>query len=310
MKKVLLVAWSQSGQLTRIAERIVAPLRNGDVTVDHWALRPQTPYPFPWSLRSFFDVFPESVLMEGPALADPPPLAEDYDLVILAYQVWYLAPSLPVSGFLQDPRAQRLLAGKPVIAVCACRNMWMNAWSQLRARLEGLGARVLDHVVMVDAGSTLATFITTPRWLLTGRRDAAWGLPAAGVAESEIAAASRFGVALSEALARDAERDTAPLLAGLGAVKVEPRLAFSERAGGRIFRVWARLIRAAGRAGQRRRLPLLALFATYLVMIILLLVPLNLGLQTLFSGALRGYFARIRARFEAPSGSGTERLNH
>lgn len=309
MKRVLVVGGSQSGQLDRILDRIVAPLgADGAVSVDRWQLDGFEHFPFPWGFWAFLDAFPESVQQDAPPLRSVPPLADDYDLIVLGYQVWFLSPSLPVTAFLDHPAAQRLLAGKPVVAVVACRNMWMGAWQKLRARLAAIGARVLDHVVLVDQGPTLATFITTPRWLLTGRRDPIWGMPAAGVSEAQIEGAARFGEALRLALEADREQGSAPLLHGLSAVTVEPRLAMSERAGARAFGVWSRLVRAVGKAGQRRRRPVLLLFLTYLVLAIVTIVPLSLALQSLLAPLLRKRFDRIRAEFEAPSGSGTERI--
>src|SRR5205814_7841812 len=57
-------------------------------------------------------------------------------------------------------------------------------------RLIGEAGGVLrDNVVFTDRSGVLASFITTPRWLLTGKRDAVWGLPSAGIAEPDIAQA-------------------------------------------------------------------------------------------------------------------------
>jgi hypothetical protein len=309
MKRVLLVGWSQSGQLDRILQRIAGPLQAAGVCVDHWRLAAREPYPFPWPFWQFFDVFPESVQLDAPPLCPPPPLADKYDLVILGYQVWFLSPSLPVSAFLQGAEAARLLPGTPVVAVVACRNMWMNAYATLRTRLSALGARLLYHVVLIDRGPTLASFITTPRWLLTGRSDAFLGMPPAGVAEKDVEGAARFGRALVDALASGAECGNAPLLSGLAAARVDPKLALSERAGGRAFRVWSRVVRVFGAAGQRRRRPALLVFVAYLVTLIVTLVPLSLLLQTLLRPLLGGYNARVRAEFEAPSGSGEERMS-
>ena len=66
-------------------------------------------YPFPWNLYRFFDVFPECVNHEPPEIEKPQFNPDDkFDLVILAYQVWFLAPSLPIQGFLQSEYAKVL----------------------------------------------------------------------------------------------------------------------------------------------------------------------------------------------------------
>jgi hypothetical protein len=309
LKNVLVVSYSQTGQLADIVGEIVAPLRAAGHAVHVETLVPVTSYPWPWPLVDFIDVFPECVRLDPPPNRPlSPACAGPFDLVVVAYQVWYLSPSLPVTAFLQSPDARRLLGGKPVVTVVACRNMWLTAQATMSRLVREAGGRLRDHLAFVDQGPALATFITTPRWVLTGRRDRFLGLPPAGVAPGEIRAASRFGRALADALAHDAEQGEAPMLAGLRAVTVNPRLAISERAGARAFRVWSGLIRACGSRGQWRRRPALALFAVYLVTMIITVVPLSLLLQALFAPLLKPRLAALREQLESPSGSQTFNL--
>ncbi|KNZ32798.1 MAG: dialkylrecorsinol condensing enzyme [Methylibium sp. NZG] len=302
--------YSQSGQLARVAERIAAPLReSAGIELHIETLQVQPAYPFPWPFFRFLDAFPESALTHPPALA---PLTltggEDFDLVILPYQVWFLAPSPPVTAFLRHPVGRRLLHGKPVVTVIACRNMWLQAQEKMKGLLASCGARLIDNVVLVDPGPTLATFITTPRWMFTGRRGAFWGLPPAGLSDGQIAATRRFGLGLRDALARDAERSNAPVLTGLGAVNVDPKLYISEKVGTRSFFVWGSLLRAAGPPGSPQRVPLLAIYVAFLVVMIVTIVPLSLALQALLRPVLRPWLGRIKHQFEMPSGSATDRL--
>ncbi|CAL92910.1 hypothetical protein [Azoarcus olearius] len=309
MKKVLVVHYSQTGQLADIVGTLLQPLRAAGVAIHEEVLRPAQPHPFPWPFFEFLDVFPESVRLDAaPNLPLTVPADADFDLVILAWQVWYLSPSLPVTAFLKSAEGRRLLAGKPVVSVVACRNMWMTAHEKLAALLADAGARLVDHVALTDGAHPLATFITTPRWMFTGRRDRFLGLPRAGVAGEDVAGAARFGSALAAALAADRERSGEPMLAGLRAAVVNPRLVISERAGQRAFKVWSALVRACGRPGQRRRRPALALFALYLVTLIITVVPASLALQTLFAPLLRARLERLRAQYEQPSGSADFRL--
>jgi len=283
MKRVLLVHFSQTGQLARAARRLVEPLAQAhDVDLVEEILRPRQPYPFPWPFWRFLDAMPETVVLEPPELEPLTVRADEhFDLVVLAYQVWYLAPSGPITAFLKSESGRRLLRGRPVLTVIACRNMWLSAQETVKRLIDEAGGQLRDNVVFTDRGSALASFITTPRWLLTGRRDAFWGLPAAGVAEEDIASADRFGRALLAALRADRERAAAPMLVGLRAATVDSRLIFSERAGKRAFSVWSRLIRLGGPPGAAGRAPLLALFCVYLVTMILVVVPPSLLLQRL-----------------------------
>ena len=72
-KRVLVVTYSQSGQLRAIVEHIIAPLRDHDDTaaidVHVETLRSQREFPFPWPVLTFIDTFPEC------AHLDPAPLA-------------------------------------------------------------------------------------------------------------------------------------------------------------------------------------------------------------------------------------------
>ena len=304
LKHVLVVNFSQTGQLTQIAEQFVVPLRAAGHAVHVETLRPQQPFPFPWPVIDFIDAFPECVQLDAPPLQPlSVPDAADFDLVILCYQVWYLAPALPMTAFLQSSAGQRLLRGKPVITVVACRNMWLGAQATMQRLIKAAGGILRDHVAFTDQGHPLATFITTPRWVLTGKRDRFLGLPPAGVATEAIRRADRFGKALGDALNQDAERGNDPMLAGLQAVVVNPRLAISERAGQRAFKVWSRLIRACGQRGQWRRRPALLLFTIYLIAMILTVVPTSLLLQWLLSPLLRPRLEKLRAELEGPSGS-------
>jgi hypothetical protein len=301
MKRVLLVHFSQTGQLSRIARELTGPLAHAhDIELVVEELRPREPYPFPWPAWRFLDAMPESVLLDPPALERLSEKARGhFDLVIIAYQPWYLAPSGPITAFL---KSTDVLRGRPVVTVVACRNMWLTAQETVKRLIHEAGGELRDNVVFTDQGSTLASFITTPRWLLSGKRDAFWGLPAAGVSEADIAGAARFGHALAFALRGDRERAGSPMLAGLGAAKVDPRLIFSERAGSRAFGVWSRIIRLGGRQGSIARLPLLALFCVYLVAMILVVVPPSLILQRLLRPLLARKLQSAKAYFELPSG--------
>lgn len=310
-KRILVLCYSQTGQLADITRRIVEPLQQDPaLSIYIETLRPLHNYPFPWKFFSFLDAFPESAHMVAPPLQ---PLSltgdEDFDLVILPYQVWFLAPSLPVTAFLKHPVAKKILHGKPVVTVIACRNMWMLAQEKMKQMLQACHARLLDNVVLVDSSATLVSLITTPLWMLSGRRDVVPGLPPAGIDAGTIKASSRFGFALRDALHHDLERGTAPLLSGLKAVDANPHLLFSEKAGARSFYLWGKLLRAVGKPGQRRRRPFLMLYVSFLIALILTVVPLSLAIQRLCRPFLRRRFTELKQKFDAPSGSDVHRMS-
>lgn len=308
MIRILVIHYSQTGQASRVAKSMLAPLENHpDIELVWQNLEPVPPYPFPWGLATFFDTFPESVYL------DPPPLKPmqfnpdaHYDLVILTYQAWFLSPSLPITAFLKSPEA-RVLKGKPVITLIACRNMWLTAQETMKSLLVERGARLIDNVVLVDQGPPWSTFVTTPLWMLTGRKSGFWGIfPPAGISESDIADASRFGHALVDKRHLIQSGPTAPLLSGLGAVKVNPGYIAGERIAHRSFRVWGRLLRAIGKHGNPVRRAVLVVYVVFLIAMILTVMPLGIVVRALLRPLLRARMDREVARLELPSGSGTE----
>jgi hypothetical protein len=228
--------------------------------------------------------------------------------VIVPYQVWFLAPSLPITAFLKHPVATKLMAGKPVVTVIACRNMWLLAQEKMKGLLDACGARLLDNVVLVDPSPTMISLISTPLWLLTGKRQVFRWLPPAGVAEQAMLGARRFGLALRDALAKNEERGLTPLLSGLKAVDANPHLYLSEKAGTRSFYLWGKLLRAVGKPGQKRRRPFLILYVCFLIVLILTVVPLSLTVQAMLRPLLQRRFAVLKQQFDAPSGSSAERM--
>lgn len=310
-KRVLVFSYSQSGQLTAIVDRILAPmLEDGRIDLRIVPVRPLTPHPFPWPVWRFFDVFPETALMLPEPLA---PLEleglDEVDLIVLPYQVWFLAPSRPMASLLADPEVRRLLAGRPVVTLTACRNMWLMAHTRMREALEAAGARLLDHIVFTDPSPMAASLVTTPLWMFTGRREGWFGLPPAGIDAAQIQGARRFGQALSDALAHDQERGPGPLLGGLRAACAEPARWASERAGTRSFRLWGRLIHAVGPPGSPQRWPLLALYVLVLLCLIILVLPFNTAWQALRRPWRAQSLGELKAQLEAPSGSGSERMS-
>src|ERR1700722_10747106 len=196
MKSVLLIQYSQSGQLAVVAGHIIAPLIEApDVEVRGETLKPVDAYPFPWPVLRFFDTFPEAVYLDAPPMQ---PLTVDttkrFDLVILAYQVWFLSPSLPVAGFLKSDAAKKLLRDTPVVTVIACRDMWLMAQEQVKALLVSCGARLVGNVALVDEAGTMGSFLATPLWVLTGNRGPRLGglIPRAGVKTQQIVDARRL----------------------------------------------------------------------------------------------------------------------
>lgn len=311
MKRVLVLYYSQSGQLGEIVAATIAPLQqHPDIAVTVAELKPLQPYPLPWPFWRFFNTFPETVYEQPDPIA-PLPLsdADEFDLVILAYTVWFLSPSMPTTAFLQSEQARRLLRGKPVITLIGCRNMWLMAQEKMKAHLHELGAHLLDNAVLTDSAHSAATFISTPLWMLTGKRGPFLGglIPAAGVPASEIAAASRFGEAIAAQLPTRAPDDHSPMLRGLAAVKINERLIASETIALRSFRIWGGLLRGLGAPSSPLRRVVLAFYVVFLVTLIVTVVPISAVIKRLVAPLSRARVERQRLYFAAPSGEADHR---
>lgn len=304
MRQVLIVHFSQTGQLDRLAQSVCKPLQQcSDIQLDYLQLQPAQPYPFPWPFLDFFRIFPETVLMRPQPLL---PLAVEaskrYDLVILAYQVWFLSPSQPMTAFLASPEAAQLLKGTPVVTLIGCRNMWLMAQEKVKNRLTELGARLVDNIALTDACGTAASFLATPLWLFTGRQKPYSWVPRAGIAEAEIVAASRFGVAMAQRLTADNLPIEQPMLQGLGAVRIDEKLIASEKVGNRSFQLWSRLLAALGPPQSRRRGAGLVIYIAFLLCLIVTVVPLSALLKKLLAPLTKARTERDKAYFAGPSG--------
>jgi hypothetical protein len=310
---LVLAAFSQTGQLRDVVESVVSPLRAAaGIELVERVIEPAQKPPFPWPFMEFFDAFPEAVHEVAPALVPLPEAGGGpFDLVVLAYQVWFLSPAPAMTAFLQSDRARAWIAGAPVMTVVACRNMWLMAQERMRARIRDLGGHLVDHVALTDSAPSAATFVSTPAWLLTGTRGPFLrGLvPAAGISTATIAAASRFGRALAAALPTRSRSDQGPMLAGLGAVRINERLIASERIARRSFLLWGALLRKSGPPGAFPRRCLLAAYILFLVSLIGTVVPVSALIKRLAAPLFRRQTALQKAYYAAPSGEGVAHMS-
>jgi hypothetical protein len=282
MKKVLIVYFTQTGQLKQIVDSITGPLKK-DFQLYFEELKPVPAYPFPWNGMSFFQVFPESV-KEIPCKLEPlqnnPD--ENYDLIILAYQVWYLSPSIPVSSFLQSEEAQRIFKGKPVITVLGVRNMWIMAQERVKSGIVAAGGRMVGNIVLADPAANLTSVITIVRWMMKGDKSQfRWlgiNFPAAGVPEEKIKRAGEFGEIISKAIQTAKYDQLQEKLLEAGAVKVDPVLFNIEKRGKMMFGIWAKIILKKGGYNDTAREGRLKGFKYYLFTVIYLISPLVSGL--------------------------------
>ncbi|MDD5358938.1 MAG: dialkylresorcinol condensing enzyme [Sulfurovaceae bacterium] len=302
-KRVLVLHYSQTGQLTNVLENMIAPLKSAkNIEVVMTKIESTENFSFPWSFFKFFDAFPETVYLDGPRNKSLDIANIDFDLIIIGYQPWFLSPSMPMSSFMKSDEAKIILKDKPVITVIGCRNMWIEAQKTMKELIEKCDSRLIDNVVLTDQSGPLESFVTTPRWMLTGKKDAFYGLSPAGINAQDIKKSSRFGERILEKLNANAEKKDEPMLTNLGAVKADDRFVFSEKIAKRSFRIWGKLIRLFGKRGAIARRPIVVIYVAFLFTLIITVVPINMMVQTLLRRVFKEKNDKILIEIEKPSG--------
>ncbi|UTW63655.1 dialkylresorcinol condensing enzyme DarA [bacterium SCSIO 12741] len=277
MKKVLVLYYSQTGQLKRILDRVMDTLQeDSEVRVDYCRYEPEQAFPFPWNAKAFFGAMPDCVL-ENPVPMKPLvlPKDQDYDLIILGYQVWFLSPSIPLNSLLGMPEVAGLLKDKPVVTVSGGRNMWIMAQESVKKKLHGLQAQLVGNIALVDHSPNLVSVVTIVYWLFHGKTDKLLGVfPKPGVQEEDIENASSFGDPIHKALQQGNYEPLQRELVERGAVLVKPNILSMESKAKRVFGIWAKLIQGAGKQSSVLRAILLKIFEFYLYFVILFISPL------------------------------------
>jgi len=288
MMRILVVHYSQTGQLTNILNSLLSPfLDNPEFEIEFSMIIPKKPYPFPWSGFGFFDVFPESVLGKAIEIEPVSVSYDDYDLVILGYQVWFLSPSLPFISFLQTDQARQILTGKNVITVIGARNMWVMAHEKIKKILQNFNSNLKGNIVLIDKAGNFTSMVTIVRWLIWGRKNKFLKIfPPAGVSNEDIHSAKNFGNVIQNSLQRDDLNNLQNKLKDAGAVQIIPHLVTLEKAGTRVFKIWAKLIISRGPSGTKSRNIILRIFMVYLPVAIALIAPVITLISKIKSGLM------------------------
>lgn len=278
MKKVLIVCFSQTGQMVKIMDSIIAPLRlNNEVDITYEIIEPVPPFPFPWNAEQFFQTFPESV-KAIPCKLKPFKFSNDinFDLVIVAYQPWYLSPSIPFHAFFQSADAKELIKDKPVITVIGCRNMWVMAQEDVKKYIFEAGGKLVGNIALRDRAPNLLSVISIVRWLIKGKKEKYLRIiPEAGVSDKDIKEAECYGKPLLNALLDNNYSGLQSDWIRLKAIELIPSLIMIEKSGKRLFGIWANWILKKGNYGEKSRRFRLRVFMYYLFAVIYLISPIG-----------------------------------
>jgi len=274
MKKVLVLYYSQSGQLLDILSNITSTVMEEEVSITYCPIVPEKPYKFPWVRRKFFDVFPETFLQIPQPIKeiDPSILQQKYDLILLGYTVWYLTPAIPISSFLQSESAKKLLNNTPVVTVIGCRNMWIQAQEKVKKQLINCNALLVGNIALVDRHINHISVITIAHWMFFGKKTRYLGIfPKPGVSSKDIQESVKFGIPIREALWTSGYSTLQEKLLSLKAVRIKSFLVLADKRGNLLFSKWANHI--VKKQGSSRRKWLVA-FKYYLLFAIWIMAPI------------------------------------
>jgi len=278
VKNVLVIYYTQSGQLLEIAQNVVNQLEaSNQVSVTYHQIKPVESYSFPWKKDNFFDAFPESFLQIPCKLekSEEEVLNETYDLVILAYQVWYLTPSIPINSFLKSDSAKKILNNTPVITIIGCRNMWIKAQEKIKILLRENQAKLVGNIALVDRNINHISVITISKWMFSGKKERYLGIfPKPGVSQKDINESVKFGRPILSSLLKKDYNNLQNKLLELDAVRIKPFLVLVDKRANILFGKWANLIIKKGKARDPKRRKWIKAFNNYLLFAIWLIAPI------------------------------------
>jgi hypothetical protein len=277
VKNVLVVTYSQSGQLDDIVKNVIHEITlDKDVQLDFETLKPEPEFPFPWPDMSFWDAMPESVRKIpsklNPLQFDP---TKKYDLIILGYPIWFLSPPIPLTTFLKSDAAKKVMAGTPVVTVIGARNMWVSAQEDIKKMILENKGQLVGNIALHDRHQNLLSVVTIIYWLMTGKKDRYLGVfPKPGVSDEDILQATRFGKPIYKALGSNHFDQLQDDLRQLGSVELSPDITSIETKAKRIFYFWSGFISKKGGPGAKERIARLKMFKWYLLFVIFAVSPI------------------------------------
>lgn len=277
MKQILVVYFSQTGQAKQALDAVLKPfVENQNYRLHYQLIKPKKAFPYPWKYSEFFDIFPETV--QG-VPCEIEPLSVDvsinYDLIVVAYQPWFLSVCIPINSFLQTEEAKQLLNNKSVVTIINCRNMWLGAQEKMKKQLLNLNAKLIGNITFVDRSSNLTSLVTVLAFVLKGNKEKFLGFfPKYGVNDKDLAKAPEFGNLIIKHLDNNTLEQLQVNLNQKGALDIRGNLLMMEGRGRALFPLYANYISKKRTAGSEDRKLRVKIFGIVLPTAILLLSPI------------------------------------
>ena len=277
-KNVLAIYYTQSGQMGEIIDSVTEPITDSGAVVEKVQINTLTNFDFPWTGSRFFSVMPDCVNGIAHPLQPYNIKLQEYDLVIIGYQPWFLSPSIPSSSLLQDPKFKAIIKDTPVITISAGRNMWLNAFDKFKNLINAAGAKHIGNISLVDRHANPVSFVTIFYWMLSGKKERYLNIfPKPGVSDNDIANTKLFGWTIVNYLNRGNWIGMQLELVAQGAAFINYPLMVIEGKAKYIFAAWAKVI-----AKRKNKLPWTTAFKYYLFIALFLGAPILLTLDTVF----------------------------
>ena len=277
MKHLLVIYFTQTGQAKNALDATLKPFSNSPAYTLHYHLVvPKKTFPYPWSYTDFFDAFPETV-QAVPCELEPMAIDEqiNYDLIVVAYQPWFLSVCVPINSFLKSAQAKVLFANKPVITIINCRNMWLGAQEKMKQLLLNLNANLVGNITFVDKSSNLVSLVTVLAFVLKGTKENFMGIfPKYGVTEADLKKAPEFGNIILKRFEANQLQVIQPELNFSNAIDIRPNLLLMEGRGKALFPIYANYISKKGTQGSEERKTRVRIFGIVLPIGILILSPI------------------------------------
>ena len=277
-KKILVIYYTQSGQLEDIINCFTTPLVEAGNIVEKVRVRVTKEYPFPWTGKSFFGVMPDCVLGVPTALQNFELKETNYDLIIFGYQAWFLSPGIPSNSILNHPSVKAVLKDTPVITITGARNMWISAMERIKKSLNESGARLVGSIALVDKHHNFISFITIFYWMFKGKKERWLNIfPKPGVSDADISNTGVFGATVQKYLALENWDGLQAEFIQQKAIEVKYNLMFIESKARKIFSIWANII-----VKKKKREPWLVAFKYYLLIALFIAAPIILTVDAIF----------------------------
>ena len=277
-KNILVIYYTQSGQLEDILNSFTAPLIDAGNSVEKVRIHVAKDYPFPWTGKSFFAVMPDCVLGVSTELQDFQLKENKYDLIILGYQAWFLSPSIPTNSILNHPTVKAVLKNTPIITITGARNMWISAMERIKKILKNADTKLVGNIALVDKHHNFISFVTIFYWMFKGKKER-WlnTFPKPGVSDIDIINTRFFGTTVQKYLLQENWNGLQNELIQQKAVEVKYNLMFIESKAKKLFSLWANFI-----VKRKKRTLWLVAFKYYLLIALFIAAPIILTVDFLF----------------------------